>query len=86
MTYFKKIDDLKMAQGQAVPADATDIAHDEARITNPNLHRRVDNEDTPKKPGELTADTYALTVSGLNSYRTTQHIIHDENSTESEVP
>ena len=42
------IDDFpKTVQGQAVPASATDIAHDKTGITYPNLHRRIDNEDTP---------------------------------------
>ncbi len=31
------------AQGQATPATAEDITRDNAGITNPNLHRRIDN-------------------------------------------
>ena len=80
------IDIPQTAQGEAKLATQADIAHDEAGITYPNLHRRIDNEDTPKKPGELKPDTYTLSVSGLNSYRTTKHTIHEEGSTTSETP
>lgn len=76
----------QIAQGQATPATAEDIARDEVGITDPNLHRRIDNETTPVKPGELIPDTYTIGVSALNSYRTTQHTVHDEGSTISEVP
>ena len=65
----------QMAQGQAVPANAKDIAHDKSGITYPNLHRRIDNEATD---GE-----HVVSVSGVNSYRTTKHTVHDESS---EVP
>lgn len=65
----------QMAQGQAVPANAEDIAHDKSGITYPNLHRRIDNEATD---GE-----YVVSVSGVNSYRTTKYTVHDESS---EIP
>ena len=35
----------KLAQGQAVPATPEDLERDAVGITNPNLHRRID--DTP---------------------------------------
>lgn len=74
------------AQGEAKPATQTDISHDNGGITYPNLHRRIDNENTPKEEGELAPDTYKISVSGVNSYRTTKHTVHDEESTTSEIP
>lgn len=38
------IEDLTYAQGPAKPATAEDIAKDDAGITHPNLHRRIDDE------------------------------------------
>lgn len=38
------IDDLKYAQGPAKIATAEDLAKDQAGITYPNLHRRIDDE------------------------------------------
>ena len=83
------INDLKMAQGPAKPVepDSEEERKDlEDGITKPNLHRRIDNEDTPKQEGEVAPDTYNLTVCGVNSYRTTTHTIHDEDSDSSEIP
>ena len=77
---------LKMAQGPAVLANSVDIDHDVAGITYPNLHRRIDNEDTPIEDDEVAPDTYDITVKGVNSYRTTNHTVHDEASTTSEIP
>lgn len=76
----------KLAQGPAVPANNIDISHDRCGITYPNLHRRIDNEVTPESEGELAPDQYVISVSGVNSYRTTKHIVHEEDSTESEIP
>ena len=70
------VDDFpKTAQGQAVPANNTDINHDRSGITYPNLHRRIDNE--------VTDGEHVVSVSGVNSYRTTKHTVHDESS---EIP
>lgn len=80
------VDYPKTAQGPAKPADNTDLNHDQVGLTYPNLHRRIDNEVTPLDPGEVAPDTYSICVSGVNSYRTTTSITHDENSTTSEVP
>lgn len=74
------------AQGEAKPATPVDISHDNGGITYPNLHRRVDDEATPLHPGEVAADQYTLSVSGVSSYRTTKHTTHDEESTDSEIP
>ena len=115
------INDIKLAQGPAKPATAEDLERDATGITNPNLHRRID--DTPVEikfgayelgtqdgytlttqdgdillinyiiPGSGSApqrllinNKYTLTVSGVNSYRTAERILHDEESTDSEVP
>ena len=81
------VDDFpKTAQGQAIPANNTDINHDKSGITYPNLHRRIDDEATPLHPGEVVPDRYTLSVGGVNSYRTTDHITHDEESSDSEIP
>jgi len=76
----------KMAQGEAKSANNTDINHDLGGITYPNLHRRIDNECTPKEESEVVPDQYTITVSGVNSYRTTKHTIHDEDATDTEIP
>ena len=107
----------QLAQGPAKPATPEDLERDATGITNPNLHRRIDNT-----PVEIYFDTYELTteddyvlttqdgevimidlagnqsrrvlinnkytlsVSGVNSFRTTGQITHDEESTDSEIP
>lgn len=76
----------KTAQGQAVPANNTDIAHDKSGITYPNLHRRIDNENTPLHEGEILPDQYVVSVSGVNSYRTTKHTVHSEEDDLNEIP
>lgn len=76
----------KMAQGSAKPATDLDKVHDQGGITYPNLHRRIDNENTPLAEGEVAPDEYLLTVGGVDSYRNTKHTIHDEDSTTSEIP
>lgn len=76
----------KLAQGQAVPANATDRSHDRGGITYPNLHRRIDNEVTPESEGELAPDQYVVSVSGVNSYRTTKHTVHSEEDDLNEIP
>lgn len=83
------IDDYKMAQGPAKPVEpgSEEERKDlEDGITKPNLHRRIDNESTPLQEGEVAPDRYDLTVCGVNSYRTTTHTIHDEDSDSSEIP
>lgn len=76
----------KLAQGQAKPATPVDQVHDQGGITYPNLHRRIDDEATPLAEGELEPDKYAVSVSCVDSYRTTKHIVHSEDSTTSEIP
>ncbi len=74
------------AQGQAKLATEEDITKDEIGITDPNLHRRIDDEATPLHPGEVVPDSYTLSVGSVNSYRTTDHHVHDEESSNSEIP
>lgn len=47
-------------------------------FTHPNLHRRK-STDTEEK-------IITVGIHSLNSYRTTETIVHDEESTESEIP
>lgn len=80
------IDEFKLAQGPAKLATEEDIEKDEEGITKPNFHRRIDEDLTVLQPDEVAKDTYSLQVSGLNSYRNTEHYYHDEDSTTSEIP
>ena len=74
------IDDYKMAQGPAKLATPEEIAKEtDPGMTKPNLHRRIDNE------GEVSPDTYSLTVAAVNSYRTTTKTTYSEDS-DSEIP
>lgn len=80
------IDDYKMAQGPAKPATPEEIAKEtDPGMTAPNLHRRIDNENTPLTEGEVSPDTYSLTVAAVNSYRTTTKTTYSEDS-DSEIP
>lgn len=74
------------AQGEAKLATEQDLEKDVNGITNPNLHRRIDNQDTPKEDKEIESDTYIVSVNAVNSFRTTKHTVHDEESDESEIP
>lgn len=81
----------KLAQGPAVPANNIDISHDRGGITYPNLHRRIDNEiplpeDPKERQGRLAPDQYEISVSGVNSYRTTKHTVYSEEDDLNEIP
>ena len=101
-------DNYLLAQGQAKPATEEDLQRDAAGITNPNLHRRIDQDlsfiseaialstdndeiigtaagDYISVPGRVEggAANYTLSVSGVNSYRTTQTI---DINPDSEIP
>lgn len=71
----------KIGQGSAKEADTNDIQHDETGFTDPDLHRRI---YTP--PDGTENRKYKLGIYGLDSYRTTEIITHDEESTTSEIP
>ena len=67
-----------VANGEMVPANATDLVKDRIGFTNPNLHRRIDSE-TPEK--------YHIGVhDNMHSYRTVDTGGHDEESTTCEIP
>lgn len=73
---------IKMAQGEWKPILEDDyllLERDHIGFTNPNLHRRK-SEFIPKNI------SYTIGVYGLNSYRTTTIQVHDEESTDSEIP
>lgn len=82
----------KNHQGSAVklsetnPSDSSELARDAEGITNPNLHRRVDAQQPNSNLGELSPRSYQFTVASRYSYRTTQIHLHEEDSTESELP
>lgn len=61
--------------------DTTTKTKDDVGFTHPNLHRRV---YTPPE-GTLT-HKYELGIQGVYSYRTTEILAHDEESTTSEIP
>lgn len=69
-----------MGQGQAVL-----YTGEETSFTNPDLHRRIDNEVVLPIP-HTAPNTYTLSIQGVNSYRTTEQHFHDEESTTSEIP
>ena len=73
-----------MAQGLAVPADAEALAKDAVGYTHPNLHRRI--QATDRELPELSPRYHELIVGGVNSYRYAKINLHDDSSTDTEVP
>ena len=68
----------KAASGVAVPASNEDLQRDELGYTNPNLHRRVDEDSQMiSKVG---------VYDGIHSFRTVDLNLHDEESTTCEIP
>ena len=75
------------AQGIAtrvIPGSASEYNDKQIGITNPDLHRRI--EDNYVGEGEISTRTYELNVAGVRSYKTISHTIHDESSTDVEIP
>ena len=68
---------LPVSQRIATEATTEDIEKDELGITDPNLHRRIDNE---------AESDYSLGVKTLHSYRTRIGKEHDEDSETCEIP
>lgn len=68
-----------MGQGPAKIANEQDLARDDMGYTNPNLHRRINTSQS---------DNISVTVGiyGVDSYRTIEYKVHDEESTTSEIP
>ena len=71
----------KIGQGPAKLANDADIERDETGFTSPNLHRRIFTS-----PDKTENVEYKVGIHGFDSYRTTEYILHDEESTTSEIP
>lgn len=76
---------VNMAQGPAVPADDNALDKDRVGFTHPNLHRRVKGDRTIGDSEHLPRE-YSLSIRGVDSYRTTESFIHDEESILREEP
>lgn len=79
-----------IGQGPAKKASDKDLARDELGYTNPNLHRRVDPQEPKKADNPLNQEVaprdYQLDIQNVHSYRTTKINVHDEESTDCEIP
>lgn len=71
----------QIGQGPAKEVKLDDLERDKLGFTHPNLHRRIFRY--PEGSGNRK---YKLGIYGYNSYRTTEIITHDEESTTSEIP
>lgn len=76
---------VNITQGPAILADDKAIEKDKVGFTNPNLHRRV-KEDRTVGDKEYLPREYNLSIQGVDSYRTTESFIHDEESELREEP
>lgn len=77
----------KMAQGpDQILTDSEASDAESTGYTSPNLHIRVAPQQPPEGHIEYKPRNYKLGIHGMNSYRTTIRNIHDEESTESEIP
>lgn len=74
-----------MGQGPAKIASSEDLEIESHGYTNPNLHRITDPKDPPED-GEVDPRDYHLSIHDVNGYQTTTIIVHDEESTTSEIP
>lgn len=75
---------IKMAQGPAILADEKALSKDKQGLTHPNLHRRIKTNTTIGEE-DLPVD-YGLSIQGVDSYRSTIILSHDEESTTRETP
>lgn len=85
----------KTAQGPATLADNDAINKDKLGFTHPNLHRRIESDrpihsyldaESGLEISEIKPRDYQIGVYGTDSYRTTTKYVHDEESTEVEIP
>lgn len=80
----------RTGQGPAKLATDEDIQRDDLGFTSKNLHRRIDPKDPIQSDNpynqELQPRQYTLSINGVNSYRTTTVIVHDEEQTDIEIP
>lgn len=77
--------DLWVSRQEASKASDNELEKDELGFTNPNLHRRINN-DGDIIPPELKPRQYNLSIYGYNSYRGIDITLHDEDSTDVEIP
>ncbi len=70
----------KNGQGlwKPVESDSIEARRDDYGFTHPNLHRGKSN-DTENR-------NISIGIYNLESYRTTETVLHDENSRDSEIP
>lgn len=68
----------------AKPANDIEKQKDQIGFTHPNLHRKI-NPHSQYKP-ETAPRGYHLSINGLNSIRTTEIHMHDEESEYEETP
>lgn len=78
-------EDLWVSRKEASKASESELEKDKLGFTNPNLHRRINNDGHIIDP-ELKPRQYNLSISGYNSYRGVDITLHDEDSTTSEIP
>lgn len=74
-------DEVKMLGAgpwKKVESDSIEKTRDNNGYTNPNLHR---GKSTKTENRKINVGIY-----GLDSYRTTETVVHDENSRTSEIP
>lgn len=67
------------------PLNEYDEYREKLGYTNPDLHRRIDQEGEYEYP-ELFSPKYEIGIRGIYSYRGTEHFYHDESSTTCEIP
>lgn len=73
-----------VGQGPAKVGNSEDILNESDGYTNPNLHRRIADEPT-LMPNEHDKQ-YHLGIYNVDSYRMTETVLHDEESTTCEIP
>lgn len=80
-----------MAQGYSTLASNIDKHNDDFGLTNPNLHRRIEQptetttaDDTRNQ--ELLPHKYKIFVANVHSYLNTEYYYHSEESVDNENP
>ena len=79
----------RTAQGEAKKASPSDMKIESTGYTNPNLHRRIESDPELSESDiadGIIAKSYSVHVSNLNSYRTIELSVHDEESEIDEIP
>lgn len=73
-----KIEPMGNGPWKEIESGSAEESADRSGFTHPNLHRRLSTDTEGRK--------YSVGIYGLNSYRTTTIELHDEESTDSEIP